>query len=353
MDIYKRPLLGSTLVLAAVLAGCATVPMQDSSADAARKQFSPPPPDRAGLYIYRDSNFGGALKKTLYIDGQVLGESGPMTYFYLQVPEGERRLSTESEFSNNDLLLAVEPGQNYFVRQSIKMGLFVGGAALIQVSEATGRQGVAQCRLARTSNPELRVTAAGAAATPDTAATSPVINTTSDHSAYEFYGQAEAEIDSATYDRNLWARALVEAEGVETARKAEYIKLRADQLYQAAYGSTPQAPAAQPATAATAASIDFSGTYRSEITGSIRNRFNPRDPEVTLFQDGDTITGTFDNRGGRIWGEVDGNSIEFDWISDYAYGKGKWTFERGSGRVKGRWHTTAYGDGDWNLTHME
>ena len=32
---------------------------------------------------------------------------------------------------------------------------------------------------------------------------------------FEYYGQAEAEIDAGTYDRNLWAKALIEAEGDE------------------------------------------------------------------------------------------------------------------------------------------
>jgi hypothetical protein len=48
---------------------------------------------------------------------------------------------------------------------------------------------------------------------------------------FEYYGQAEKEISSGTYDANLWARSLVEVSGEEQKRKAEYIELRADQLY--------------------------------------------------------------------------------------------------------------------------
>jgi len=47
----------------------------------------------------------------------------------------------------------------------------------------------------------------------------------------EFYGQAEEEVNTNTYDKNLWAKALVETEGDLTKRKARYIELRADQLY--------------------------------------------------------------------------------------------------------------------------
>jgi len=46
----------------------------------------------------------------------------------------------------------------------------------------------------------------------------------------QYYAQAEQEIDDGTYDRGLWAKALVEANGKEELRKIEYMKLRAKQL---------------------------------------------------------------------------------------------------------------------------
>ena len=48
---------------------------------------------------------------------------------------------------------------------------------------------------------------------------------------YYGYGQAEEEIVSGTYNKDLWAKALVDAEGDETKRKFKYIELRATQLY--------------------------------------------------------------------------------------------------------------------------
>lgn len=50
------------------------------------------------------------------------------------------KISTESEFSPNDLLLDTEVGKNYYVRQYIKMGVFVGGAGLEKVSEDEGQR---------------------------------------------------------------------------------------------------------------------------------------------------------------------------------------------------------------------
>ncbi len=72
-----------------------------------------------------------------------------MTYFYKEVQRGKHKLSTESEFSNNDLSIDAEKGRNYFVRQYIKMGLLVGGANLELVSEDEGMKGVLECKLAK------------------------------------------------------------------------------------------------------------------------------------------------------------------------------------------------------------
>ena len=138
-----------SLLLLSVLSGCATVPMAAPEEDTARKSFNSPSQGMSGLYIYRNSNLGGALKKSLYIDGEFVGESAPYTYFFREVSAGEHRLSTESEFSDNDLVINTVSGQNYFVRQYIKLGLFVGGANLELMSEEEGKAGVLECKLAK------------------------------------------------------------------------------------------------------------------------------------------------------------------------------------------------------------
>ena len=139
----------SLLLLVLYLSGCASVPMSSPEEDSAKKQFSPPSKGKSGLYIFRDSNFGGALKKSVYIDGEFIGETAPKTYFYREINEGKHELSTESEFGNNDLVLVAKKGLNYFVRQFIKFGVFVGGAGLELVSEDEGKKGVLESKLAK------------------------------------------------------------------------------------------------------------------------------------------------------------------------------------------------------------
>ena len=143
--------LNKVLLLLSLLifGGCASVPMETLENDKLRKEFSAPPQDLSGLYIYRNSNFGGALKKSVYIDSKFIGETAPMTYFYKDIEPGEHQLSTESEFSENSLVINVKAGINYFVNQYIKMGVFVGGAGLELVPEEKGKKGVLESKLAK------------------------------------------------------------------------------------------------------------------------------------------------------------------------------------------------------------
>jgi hypothetical protein len=147
--MFKKSLFLLTLMVSAHLTGCASVPMASKEDDQMRKQFSEPAQASSGLYIYRNSIVGGALKKTIYLDGVQIGESAPKTYFYKEIQPGEHKLSTESEFSPNDLLINTEGGKNYFVLQQIKLGVFVGGAKLELVPEDKGKKGVLECKLAK------------------------------------------------------------------------------------------------------------------------------------------------------------------------------------------------------------
>jgi len=145
----SKKMMFAAVLGVALLSGCASVPMESFEKDQALKAFPTPPQDQAGLYIFRDSSLGPALKKTVKVDGEVIGETAINTYFYRTITPGEHVLATESEFGENTLNLNAEAGKNHFVRQYIKFGVFVGGANLEQVSEAEGRKGVSQTSLAQ------------------------------------------------------------------------------------------------------------------------------------------------------------------------------------------------------------
>lgn len=147
--MFKKTIILLIVLFSAYFTGCASVPMASVEEDKTRKEFNSPPSDTAGLYIYRNTNLGGALKKTIKIDGEIIGESAPMTYFYKNIGPGSHQLSTESEFSDNALTLETEAGENYFVKQHIKMGVFVGGAKFELVPEEEGKKGVLECKMAK------------------------------------------------------------------------------------------------------------------------------------------------------------------------------------------------------------
>ena len=145
-----KEVLLATAVAAALLSGCASVPMEDKAQMDIAKKFDSPSDENAGLYIYRSGSFGGALKKDVWVDGKCIGETAPNVFFYEEVKGNEEhKVSTESEFSPNDLMINTEGGKNYFVRQYMKMGAFVGGAGLELVGDEEGKKEVAKLEMAK------------------------------------------------------------------------------------------------------------------------------------------------------------------------------------------------------------
>ncbi|NQZ31347.1 MAG: DUF2846 domain-containing protein [Oceanospirillaceae bacterium] len=149
--MFKKLL--TVALLSLLFTGCASVTMESSELSEQAKQFNPPADGKAGLYIYRSGVFGAALKKDLWVDGKCIGESAPNTFFYEEVNGDEmHKVSTESEFSPNDLNIQTDSGKNYFVRQFIKMGLFVGGAGVEQVSLEKGQKAIGKLEMAKKGN---------------------------------------------------------------------------------------------------------------------------------------------------------------------------------------------------------
>jgi len=146
--MFKTLVLGFVVVMS--LVGCASVPMETKDASDQVKQFLPPAKGMAGLYIFRSSGIGTALKKDVWVDGKCIGETAPNMFFFEEVAgDQEHTISTESEFSPNDLKLKTDRDTNYFIRQYIRLGVFVGGANLETVAEAEGKKIVQGLALAK------------------------------------------------------------------------------------------------------------------------------------------------------------------------------------------------------------
>jgi len=359
----RRLIVATTLIFGALLAGCATVSMAPLEEDKARKEFSNPSQDVAGLYIYRNSIVGGALKKTLYIDGEIIGESAPMTYFYLDIQPGRRVLSTESEFSDNFFALDAKGGKNYYVHHYIKLGLFVGGANLKLVSQEEGKKGVLESKLAGSLNASTYLNNFNYAPKSNEIEETALINSAANVSdsasgegisVIDYYGEAEDEVNTKSYDKNLWAKAFVEAEGDEQKRKVVYIELRANQLYSENVSSISKSNLnEQPYLDSAVSGVVLSGTYLSDIRGAPPWMFTDKKTRFTFEQNGNDIIGNdVSKNGSKIYGIRNGDIIKFKYWGKFRLILGRWKINPDGTSLEGTWEAENE-HGSWNLTRIE
>ncbi len=161
--------LTARLILAAIvvsLSACASVPMAPEHLDVQAKTFSPPPPDRAHVYVYRNELMSGSSEFHLRLNGQPAGSTQAKTFALLSVGPGPNKL--ESEASNtSELLFHAQPGQTLFVWQEVKLGLgFFPRNKLQLVDPSVGAAGVSECKLIA-SSPSAPVPMSDIPRTPD------------------------------------------------------------------------------------------------------------------------------------------------------------------------------------------
>ena len=72
----------------ASLPGMASVPMESAQITKVAKQFDPPSDGMAGLYIYRNTSFGGASHINVWVDSNCIGTTAPYVFFYEEVEGG-------------------------------------------------------------------------------------------------------------------------------------------------------------------------------------------------------------------------------------------------------------------------
>ena len=78
----------------AVLAGCASTPEASLSSDADAKRFDTAP-NAAIVYIYRPTGAGRGVS-TIWVNGRLVGESLPRTFYRVPVRPGRTRITTSA-----------------------------------------------------------------------------------------------------------------------------------------------------------------------------------------------------------------------------------------------------------------
>ena len=142
MSFVRATTVGSALALCA----CASVPMARPERDLDAKRFEVPP-DQALLYVYRDETFGSAIKLTVLVDGQHVGDTAAHTFLLVPIAAGRHQIVSKSE-NDSSVELTAREGKAYFVWQEVKMGLFAARSELHLVNAKAGRAAVATCSLA-------------------------------------------------------------------------------------------------------------------------------------------------------------------------------------------------------------
>jgi hypothetical protein len=152
----------ASIILAALAAGCASVPMAPPERNAAAKEFRTTP-GKANVYIFRDESFGGAVKMSIVLDGMLFGDTAAKTFLLATVAPGKHVLISKAE--NDDRLeFQAEAGKNLYVWQEIKMGVWAARSRLELVDEAAAKPRVLECSLAENALPPAPAPAAPAAA---------------------------------------------------------------------------------------------------------------------------------------------------------------------------------------------
>jgi hypothetical protein len=137
----------ASLIIVAVLASaCASVPKATPEADRLAKEFRTTP-GKTNLYVFRDENFGAAVKMSVVLDGRLLGDTAAKTFLLASVDPGPHALVSKAE-NDARLEFVAEPGTNVYVWQEIKMGLLAARSKLQLVDEESARARVNQCSLA-------------------------------------------------------------------------------------------------------------------------------------------------------------------------------------------------------------
>ena len=133
----------SALIVLAFLAGCASTPEASLSSDADAKRFDSAM-NAAIIYIYRPIGAGQGVS-TIWVDGRLVGESLPQTFFRVVARPGRNRITTSGNDQGRLELNTAREGV-YFVEAQVA-GITQSEASTLfrQVAPELGKTAIAGC----------------------------------------------------------------------------------------------------------------------------------------------------------------------------------------------------------------
>lgn len=129
------------LLIAALLlaAACASTPQASRERDAEAKTFQTHP-NAGTIYVYRAEHDRLEDLSVLYVDGRLIGETLPGSYFRIDTTPGRHVLHGVGA-DNGKIALETRTGQLYFV----ELRVLEGQSQFRAVPEQVGRNRVASC----------------------------------------------------------------------------------------------------------------------------------------------------------------------------------------------------------------
>lgn len=97
-----------------------------------------PPEDKSLVYVYRPSVAGGVIPMPVLYDNNLIGITKAKDFVYAFLEPGEHYITSEAE-SSATIQIKTEAGKTYYVRQKVKMGIWVASTDLELVDEEKGR----------------------------------------------------------------------------------------------------------------------------------------------------------------------------------------------------------------------
>jgi hypothetical protein len=85
--------------------------MAPSDADIQAKQFQPPPPGQASLYVFREGIFDAAILIGASTGHRTLGQLGPDNYFRVEAPPGDYDMRCSSTEGSGSTAVRIAAGK--------------------------------------------------------------------------------------------------------------------------------------------------------------------------------------------------------------------------------------------------
>ncbi len=138
------------IVVMLICTGCATPRQWSMPIDQKDLAAKTCPADKSCIYVIRPVSMGGAMHFVIKDNDVRVGETGPRSYLAWLREPGAVNLVSVSE-NTAALGFEAQAGQNYYILQSVKMGILTARSAISFISQDEALSYMKNCKLAKSS----------------------------------------------------------------------------------------------------------------------------------------------------------------------------------------------------------